>query len=128
VSSGKYININFPFVESPKGFFVDLNELDTKAIKANIMHLLLTKKGERYYNPEFGTNLWRYIFQPNDSITFGEIQSDITQTLERYFPKLKVNKIEINNSEDNDYLAIVRVDYTITDDVFQSDDFIIINL
>jgi hypothetical protein len=52
-----YININYPFKDSPKGFFLDLTETDNKAIKADLLHLLLTRKGQRLYNPEFGTRL-----------------------------------------------------------------------
>ena len=66
----KFINIRFPFFDSAKGFFLDLNKTDENAIKSDLMHLILTNKGERLYNPEFGTNLRRFIFEPNDGFTF----------------------------------------------------------
>lgn len=59
----RYINIDFPFKNSPKGFFLNLNDNDQRAIKADLMHLLLTRKGQRLYNPNFGTDLLRYIFE-----------------------------------------------------------------
>ena len=63
MANGKYININYPFKDSGQGFFIDLNADDNAAIKADLMHLILTIKGQRLYNPDFGTNLMRFIFE-----------------------------------------------------------------
>jgi len=46
MAKGKYINIDYPFKNSPQGFFLNLNSTDQKAIKADLMHLLLTTKGQ----------------------------------------------------------------------------------
>jgi len=128
MADGKYININFPFKDSAKGFFLDLNKSDSAAIKADLMHLILTRKGERLYLPDFGTNLLKYIFQPNDGVTQSEIKDEISQTVKKYLPNLQVNKVNIEESEVSEYAATVRIDYTVTDDVFVSTDFIIINV
>ena len=42
MASKKYININFPFKNSPEGFFLDLTTTDNSAVKADLMHLILT--------------------------------------------------------------------------------------
>jgi phage baseplate assembly protein W len=124
----KYINIDFPFQDSKEGFFLQLNNVDNKAIRADLMHLILTKKGERFYNPEFGTNLLKYIFEPNDFLTLSDIKLDIQTTVKKYIPNLNVDNITVEPDDNNEYHAIVRLDYTITDDVFKESDFIIINL
>ncbi len=92
------------------------------------MHLLLTNKGERFYNPDFGTNLRKYIFEPNDSITQGEIKNELNETIKKFIPNLKINDVLIEASELNEYLATVKISYTITDGVFNNNDFVIINL
>jgi phage baseplate assembly protein W len=124
----KYININFPFRDSGKGFFLDLNVDDSNAIKADLMHLILTRKGERLYNPDFGTNLIRFIFEPNDSVTQSEIKTDIQDTVKKYLPNLVVNDVIVTPSETNEHLSRVRIDYTVTDDVFSETDFVIIEI
>jgi hypothetical protein len=43
----RFINIDFPFKDSPDGFFFNLNSTDTDAVRADLLHLLLTNKGER---------------------------------------------------------------------------------
>lgn len=128
MADGKYININFPFKDSSKGFFLDLNKDDSAAIKADLMHLILTRKGERLYLPDFGTNLMKYIFQPNDSGTQSEIKEEISQTVKKYLPNLQVNEVKIEQNSNSEYAVTVRIDYTVTEDVFVSTDFVIINI
>lgn len=126
--AGKYINIDFPFKNSPKGFFLNLNDNDQRAIKADLMHLLLTRKGQRLYNPDFGTDLLRYIFEPNDGLTLDAIKEEVTNSVKKYLPNLVINEITVTESEDSVYAATIRVDYTITDNVFDIVDFVIINV
>ena len=124
----KYININFPFKDSPKGFFLDLTEVDAQAIKADLLHLILTRKGQRLYNPDFGTNLMRYIFEPNDGFTLNQIKEELILQISKYLPMLKLNNLSVTESEENEYVAIVRLDYSVTDLVFTTNDFVIIKI
>jgi phage baseplate assembly protein W len=124
----KYLNIQFPFKDSPDGFFLNLNYTDSKAIVSDLMHLLLTNQGERLYNPNFGTNLRKFIFEPNDSKTKGDIKNHIQEVVKRYIPNLVINDVLVEDSELSDHLATVKIDYTITDNVFEESDILIINL
>ena len=124
----KYININYPFRDSDKGFFLDLTSTDEKAIKADLMHLILTRKGQRLYNPDFGTDLLKFIFEPNDSLTLSGLKSEITTVVKKYLPKLQINDISVVESTESDYAAVVTIKYTITDDVFTTSDLVIINI
>jgi hypothetical protein len=128
MANGKYININYPFKDSHKGFFLDLNSDSNAAIKADLMHLILTRKGQRLYNPDFGTNLLRYIFEPNDGLSLSQIKEEITSVVKKYLPKLQINQITVDPSTDSEYAAVIRLDYTITENVFTITDYIIINI
>lgn len=128
MANGKYININYPFKDSKQGFFLDLNSEDNAAIKADLMHLILTRKGQRLYNPDFGTDLLRYIFEPEDELTLSLIKEEINNSVKKYLPKLQIKEITVTQSEDSEYAAVVRIDYTVTDDVFTTTDFVIINI
>lgn len=128
MAANSYINIDFPFKNSPDGFFINLNSSDDRAIKADLMHLLLTRKGQRLYNPNFGTNLMRYIFEPNDSLTLTSIKEDVTATVRKYLPNLSITNLSVTQSNENNYVAVIRVDYTVTDNVFESNDFVIIKV
>jgi phage baseplate assembly protein W len=128
MANGKYINIDFPFKESPQGFYVNLNADTQKAIKADLMHLLLTRKGQRIYNPDFGTNLMQYIFEPNDSLTLESVKNEVNASVNKYLPKLKVINLSVTQSTTNEYVATIRIDYVITEDVFEILDYAIINV
>lgn len=128
MAKGKYININYPFKDSHKGFFLDLNQDENAAIKADLMHLILTRKGQRLYNPQFGTDLLKFIFEPNDSMSLGAIKEEIKTVVKKYLPKLQIKDITVDPSPTSEYAAVVRIDYSITDEVFTTDDFVIINI
>ena len=117
----RYINIDFPFKDSPEGFYFNLNATDTDAIRADLLHLLLTNKGERLYLPDFGSDLKKYIFEPNDSITHEEIRDNLNETIKRYIPNLIINNISFKNDTIEE-LIIVELTYTVTDGTFSSTD------
>lgn len=144
--------IDFPFRRSLKGDFVTMTETPEREIRANLIHLLLSRKGSRYYLPDFGTRLYEYIFEPNDTITWGRIEDEIRTAIRTYIPNLEVKSITVvaadqdpeeplSVSEEEDsrlfrvgdsstkpYTAKVRIDYEINNEPFVSSDFIIINI
>tara|TARA_R110000751_G_scaffold305730_1_gene422554 strand:+ start:476 stop:859 length:384 start_codon:yes stop_codon:yes gene_type:complete len=117
----RYINIDFPFKDSPKGFYFKLNATDTDAIRSDLLHLLLTNKGERLYLPDFGSDLKKYIFEPNDSITHEQIRDNLNESIKRYIPNLIINNISFKNDSIEE-LIIVELTYTVTDGTFNSTD------
>src|ERR1035437_10755161 len=108
---GKYININFPFRDSHKGFFLDLTSDDASAIKADLMHLILTRKGQRLYNPNFGTDLLKFIFEPEDGMSLTKIKEEITTSVKKYLPKLQITEISVEESQESEYAAVVTILY-----------------
>jgi phage baseplate assembly protein W len=128
MANGVYININYPFKDSPKGFFLDLTETDNRAIKADLLHLLLTRKGQRLYNPDFGTRLLEYIYEPYDELTFSDVRNEIDTAVNIYLPQVRLNDLAVEPSPLSEYAVLVSIDYTITDDVFEVSDLIQINL
>jgi len=144
--------IDFPFRQSSKGSFLSMTEIPEREIRANLIHLILTRRGTRYYMPDFGTRLYEFIFEPNDAVTFQLIEDEIRTTVKKFIPNLDIQSIRITQadmdpetppsvSEDEDarlfrvsdnsakpYTAKVRIDYTINNEPFSSSDFIIINI
>jgi len=117
----RYINIDFPFKDSDKGFYFKLNSTNTDAIRSYLLHLLLTNKGERLYLPDFGSDLKKYIFEPNDSITHEQIKDNLNENIKRYIPNLIINDITFKNNNIEE-LIIVELTYTVTDGTFNSTD------
>ena len=128
MANGKYININYPFKDSHKGFFLDLNDQDNQAVKADLLHLILTTKGQRLYKPDFGTDLLKFIFEPEDEMTLAGIKAEITKEVKTYLPQLQLDEILIEESPESEYAAVVTIKYTINDTVFQTADIVVIKL
>ena len=118
-----YINIDFPFRDSDNGFYFKMNKTDKDAIRADLLHLLLTNKGERLYLPEFGSDLKKFIFEPNDEITHEQIKDNLNQTIIRFIPNLLINDISFRNDTIEE-LIIVDLTYTVTEGTFTSTDTI----
>ena len=119
----RYINIDFPFRDSSDGSYFKMNKTDKDAIRADLLHLLLTNKGERLYLPEFGSDLKKFIFEPNDEITHEQIKDNLNQTIIRFIPNLLINDISFRNDAIEE-LIIVELTYTVTEGTFTSTDTI----
>lgn len=124
----KLININYPFKNSQQGYYLDMNETNSAAIKSDLMHLLLTRKGERLYMPEFGTDLLKFIFDPYDKKTITDLKMEISDTVKKFIPNLTINNIIVEESDLSEYAATVKIDYTITNGVFVENEIITINI
>jgi phage baseplate assembly protein W len=144
--------ISFPFLQSQYGDYLNLTLTNTEEIRTNLIHLLLTRKGTRYYMPEFGTRLYEYIFEPLDGPTFSQIESEIRDAVSTYLPQLTLTNVQITDAsqeEENkgtyidpngvrtfvvpgiaekEHTAKIRIDYQVTSDTFASSDFVIINI
>lgn len=128
MANGRFININYPFKDSHKGFFLDLNDEDNQAIKADLLHLILTRRGQRLYKPDFGTDLLKFIFEPEDGMTLNGIKEEIVNVVKAYLPQLQIDELSIEESDEDIYAAVVTIKYTVTDAVFSSSDVVVIKI
>jgi len=152
MADGKTYGINFPFLDSPFGTYFDLSQNRDQEIRSNLIHLLLTRKGTRYYLPDFGTRLYEFLFEPLDGPTFSDIEAEIRESVSEYIPNLTITNISINPASEGledkgfyvdksgkktfsvtgisqkEHTAVIRIDYVITDSVFNQSDFVIINV
>lgn len=155
MANGITYGIEFPFRNSNKGSYLNLTEFSKDQIKSDFIHLLLTRRGSRYYLPEFGTRLYEFIFEPFDNLTFSAIESDIRDAVEKFMPNIILNNIEITPADSDDevidyssssseselspiyrlpgkgtseYTAKIKINYSIGDSTFSQSDFIIINI
>ena len=95
MSNGITYGINFPFLQSVEGNYVKLTQTADQEIRSSLLHLILTRRGSRYYLPDFGTRIYEFIFEPLDGETFESIKVEIEEQVEKYIPNLTINSITI---------------------------------
>ena len=72
----------------------------SEQVKSNIKNLLLTKKGERILQPEFGSGLQELLFEPNVDDFEGSIEDTINESLEQWLPYVTTEEINIDVSDE----------------------------
>ena len=85
----------------------------TKQASANFRNLLQTQKGERWYHPQYGTDLIAIVFEPNVTDLKEDINNIIAAAATEWLPYININDIEIITNED-DPLMEHKVLITIT--------------
>jgi phage baseplate assembly protein W len=119
----KSINFAFPLQDdTDNNRYLKMNQLTKDAIKSDLFLLLLTNKGERWYNPNYGSDLRRFLFDPNDEISEMDIKESLRNTVETYMPNITVEGIDITENHTNKITLLIG--FTYTEDFFSFQDTI----
>lgn len=90
-------------------------------IKSNLINYLLTNKGERVFNPNFGANLRNILFQQIDDITIEKLRIRIQTSISSNFPRVSVKELKFHNSPEDNSINLVLIydvdNFGITDEV-----------
>jgi len=97
------IGVSIPF----NGGGVFKSTFSTKdQIKSNLINLLLTYKGERVLNPQFGADLPRLLFEPINNETLLKIENQIVTSVSTYIPEITITNIEITPDTDKNTIYV----------------------
>ena len=101
--SRSYKDLSFTFKINP--LRKDLVVLkDENAIKRALLNLFSYRKGEKFFDPTFGSGIPDLLFEPFDFATAGSIQSEIKTVIETYEPRVSVLGIDVDlNYDSNSY-------------------------
>jgi phage baseplate assembly protein W len=99
------IGVSLPF-NGPAGPFNSTYSTQTQ-VKSNLLNLLLTNKGERIMNPEFGADLGTVLFEGiNDSIV-EDIKDLINTNVAIFVPEVQITDILVDiNTPDNNAVSV----------------------
>ena len=77
------------------------------SVRQAILLLLSTVPGERVMRPEYGCDVHKLIFSPNDNTTAGLAIHFVKQALDRWEPRIEVTYLDADpNPEETSYLNI----------------------
>ena len=97
------IGVSLPF-DGPAAFNPTYSTQEQ--IKSNLINLLLTNKGERIMNPQFGADLKTVLFEGITEDTSVIIRNLISTNVSIFIPEVTVTNINIIKQEDQNTISI----------------------
>jgi phage baseplate assembly protein W len=102
---------------SNRGGSFAVNYTTIQQARFNLINLILTKKGERVGQPDFGCDVWKVLFEP---IISGNIESKIENTIieavEYWLPYISIDEIlvDINDQDIDRHTVNLEIRFSLT--------------
>lgn len=91
----------------------DLIPLENEAaIARSIRNIVFTSPGEKIFNPEFGSEISKVLFENIDEISAISIKDEIETSIRNYEPRVNLEEVDIEPNYDNNQFD-VRINYRI---------------
>ena len=100
-----YIGLKLPFTRDRAGLFGQ-TETTLEQAGNNIKNLLLTSKGERVMQPEFGSDLRDLLFEQYTEDLTDRIKDAIEEAMSTWLPYIVISNVDVTENETNPILTI----------------------
>ena len=81
---------------------------DDEALVGSMLNIIKTRKGERVFQPDFGSTIYNSLFEPMSASTRISLEAQIENALHQHEPRIQVNFIEVNvDIDENRYNVII---------------------
>lgn len=106
--------IKYPFTsDNDEEIYIDLNKDVVDETKSKVLHVLFTPKGQKLRNPDFGTDLIKYLFNPADGSTENDLKTSLKEDISKYVPNVEFNDISIVDDDKSENGRIIIVHYSV---------------
>ena len=93
------VGITLPIQRGSDGYFAQSFRTFDQ-IRSNLKNLLLTKKGERILQPEFGSGLHDLLFNPATEKFEEDLETTINESVAKWLPYIIVEDINVDISKE----------------------------
>jgi phage baseplate assembly protein W len=100
------IGVTLPFGK-PSGLFQLSYTTEEQAI-SNLKSLLLTRKGERVFQPNFGSDVYSLMFENINAGLSEMLTETLTEDINFWLPYIIIDDINIEVIEDRNYVSTKR--------------------
>tara|TARA_X000001036_G_scaffold439955_1_gene493308 strand:- start:1517 stop:1942 length:426 start_codon:yes stop_codon:yes gene_type:complete len=107
------IGVALPMDYSDEGGFFPGTQTALTQTSSNIKNLLLTNKGERVGQPDFGCGLLKVLFEPMSDSLIDNLQNTIIEAMNKWLPHVLVNKLEVLPDEVNENMLIINIEFSL---------------
>jgi uncharacterized protein len=108
-----FVGVEFPLDHNLSGFFRQSKTIQQQ-VKSNIKNLLLTTKGERVFQPDFGCDLKNIIFEQIDVQSLDGVDESIREALSTWLPYVIINELVVVQNETNQNEITISLEYSTT--------------
>ncbi len=77
------------------------------AIARSVKNIVFTLPGEKYFNPNFGSQISKVLFENIDDITASVIVDEIKESIRNYEPRVELLDVEAFPNFDNNQFDVV---------------------
>ena len=108
------IGISLPMDHTDgSGFFPGTSTTLTQT-SSNIRNLLLTNKGERVGQPEFGCGLLNVLFEPMSYDLLEDVRTEIEDSIAFWLPHVTINNIGVDRDEAEPQQLNIIIEFALT--------------
>lgn len=86
------VGVDYP-IRLGRGGYFDQTFTSIEQVKANIINVLNTAKGERFGRPNFGTRLYDILYESNTDGIENRIRAEVENTLDEWLPYVTVEQM-----------------------------------
>jgi hypothetical protein len=110
----RFIQPDFEQTGRPSGFAITnrggIEMVEGAAsVRQAIRLLLSTRPGERVMRPNYGCNLHRLVFSPNDDTTAGLAMHYVRQALDRWEPRINILHLDATASQNPSFPGLLEI-------------------
>ena len=98
------VGVKLPFGK-PKGLFAQSYTTEEQAV-SNLKNLLLTRKGERPFQPLFGSDVYFQLFENIDLNLNDRISETLSEDIKFWLPYIVIDNIGIETNPDRNFVRI----------------------
>lgn len=97
---------------------------DYDAVKGGIRNIFNFLPGQRILYPDFGNTLYKYLYEPINSVTSKNLESELRSMLLKWEPRIEIKQLLVKADEDNnEYQVSLTYRIKILDDRYEDLNF-----
>ena len=107
-----FVGIKLPFRFGTTGFFNQSKTVKEQAF-SNLKNLILTIKGERVGQPEFGCDVHRIVFEPITETTGESIEEAVRDAVSTWLPYITVHNVYVSIDDQDTNKILLSLEYSV---------------
>jgi phage baseplate assembly protein W len=105
-----YSDIDFSFTKKPVVGDISLS-YDAQAVIRSIRNILLTKRYEKVFNPDFGSNIDSLLFENISNVSASALEREISFAIKNYEPRAILDNVVVSPFEDKNAYSVTLTFY-----------------